>query len=55
MEEIRIRDSGWKKFRSRIRDKHPGSATMVGRKLFIPISKGESGKLLTIKKNQKIF
>jgi hypothetical protein len=34
MEKIRIRDLGWKKFGSemekiRIRDKHPGSATMV--------------------------
>jgi hypothetical protein len=28
METVRIRDPGWKK--SRIRDKHPGSATLVG-------------------------
>jgi hypothetical protein len=27
MEKIRTRDQGWKKFRSGIRDKHPGSAT----------------------------
>ncbi len=26
--EIRIRDPGWKKFGSGIRDKHPGSATL---------------------------
>jgi hypothetical protein len=25
---MRIRDPGWKKFGSRIRDKHPGSATL---------------------------
>jgi hypothetical protein len=29
MEKIRIRDPGWKKFGSGIRDKHPGSATLV--------------------------
>ncbi len=29
MEKIRIRDPGWKKFGSRIRDKHPGSATLL--------------------------
>jgi hypothetical protein len=28
MEKIRIRDPGWRKFGSRIRDKHPGSATL---------------------------
>jgi hypothetical protein len=28
MEKIRIRDPGWKKFRSGIRNKHPGSATL---------------------------
>jgi hypothetical protein len=28
MGKIRIRDPGWKKFGSRIRDKHPGSATL---------------------------
>ncbi len=31
METVRIgRDPGWKKVGSRIRDKHPGSATLVG-------------------------
>jgi hypothetical protein len=29
IENIRIRDPGWKKFGSGIRDKHPGSATLV--------------------------
>jgi hypothetical protein len=29
MEKNRIRDPGWKKFGSGIRDKHPGSATLV--------------------------
>jgi hypothetical protein len=28
MEKVRIRDPGWKKVGSRIRDKHPGSATL---------------------------
>jgi hypothetical protein len=28
METVRIRDPGWKKVRSGIRDKHPGSATL---------------------------
>jgi hypothetical protein len=28
METVRIRDPGWKKVESRIRDKHPGSATL---------------------------
>jgi hypothetical protein len=28
METVRIRDSGWKKVGSGIRDKHPGSATL---------------------------
>jgi hypothetical protein len=30
METVRIRDPGWKKVGSGIRDKHPGSATLVG-------------------------
>jgi hypothetical protein len=29
MEKIRIRDLGWKKFGSGIRDKHPGSADLI--------------------------
>ena len=29
METVRIRDPGWKKVVSGIRDKHPGSATLV--------------------------
>jgi len=29
METVRIRDPGWKKIGSRIRDKHPGSITLV--------------------------
>jgi hypothetical protein len=29
METVRIRDPGWKKVASGIRDKHPGSATLV--------------------------
>jgi hypothetical protein len=29
METVRIRDPGWKKFGSGIRDKRPGSATLV--------------------------
>ncbi len=29
METVRIRDLGWKKVGSGIRDKHPGSATLV--------------------------
>jgi hypothetical protein len=29
LETVRIRDPGWKKVGSRIRDKHPGSATML--------------------------
>ncbi len=29
METLRIRDPGWKKVGSGIRDKHPGSATLV--------------------------
>jgi hypothetical protein len=28
MEKLRIRDPGWKRLRSGIRDKHPGSATL---------------------------
>jgi hypothetical protein len=28
METVRIRDPGWKKVGSGIRDKHPGSATL---------------------------
>jgi hypothetical protein len=28
MEKIQIRDPGWKKFGSGIRDKHPGSTTL---------------------------
>jgi hypothetical protein len=31
METVRIRDPGWKKAGSGIRDKHPGSATLVSR------------------------
>jgi hypothetical protein len=30
-----IRDPGWKKFEIRIRDKHPGSATLLRRRLRI--------------------
>jgi hypothetical protein len=29
METVRIRDAGWKKVGSGIRDKHPGSATLL--------------------------
>ncbi len=29
METVQIRDTGWKKVGSKIRDKHPGSATLV--------------------------
>jgi len=29
METVRIRDPGWKKVGSGIRDKHPGSATLI--------------------------
>ncbi len=29
MEKTRIRDSGWKKLGSGIRNKHPGSATLL--------------------------
>jgi hypothetical protein len=29
MEKIRIRDPGWKKVGSGMRDKHPGSATLM--------------------------
>ena len=29
METVRIRDPGWKKVRSGIRDKHPGPATLL--------------------------
>ena len=29
METVRIRDPGWIKVRSGIRDKHPGSATLI--------------------------
>jgi hypothetical protein len=29
METVRIRDLGWKKVGSGIRDKHPGSATLL--------------------------
>jgi hypothetical protein len=29
MEKIRIRDPGWEKVGSGIRDKHPGSATLL--------------------------
>jgi hypothetical protein len=32
METVRIRDPGWKKVGSGIRDKHPGSATLVNSK-----------------------
>jgi hypothetical protein len=31
METVRIRDQGWKKVGSGIRDKHPGSATLLNR------------------------
>ncbi len=31
MEKFRIRDKGWKKFGSGIRDKHPGSAKLVAK------------------------
>ncbi len=34
MEKNRIRDPGWKKFGSGIRDKHPGSATLFFNKYF---------------------
>jgi hypothetical protein len=34
METVRIRDPGWKKVGSGIRDKHPGSATLSIRRLF---------------------
>jgi len=37
MEKIRIRDPGWKKFGSRIRDKHPGSATLVVCAVSVPV------------------
>jgi hypothetical protein len=40
METIRIRDPGWKKVGSWIRDKHPGSATLG-------IGNSSSGKLST--------
>ena len=30
METVRIRDPGWKRVGSGIRDKHPGSATLPG-------------------------
>ena len=35
METVRIRDPGWKKVGSGIRDKHPGSATLVGTAQYI--------------------
>ncbi len=35
METVRIRDPGWKKVGSGIRDKHPGSATLAGRSSYI--------------------
>jgi hypothetical protein len=28
---MRIRDPGWKKFESGMREKHPGSVTLIGR------------------------
>jgi hypothetical protein len=31
METVRIRDPGWKKVGSGIRDKHPGSATLISK------------------------
>jgi hypothetical protein len=31
MEKIRILDPGWNKFGSEVRDKHPGSATLICR------------------------
>jgi hypothetical protein len=34
METIRIRDPGWKKVGSRIRDKHAGSATLPFTRLY---------------------
>jgi hypothetical protein len=33
METVRIRDPGWKKVGSGIRDKHPGSATLTSRNI----------------------
>jgi len=33
---MRIRDLRWKKVRSGIRDRHPGSATLLYRKKFFP-------------------
>jgi hypothetical protein len=36
---IRIRDPGWKKVGSGIRDKHPGSATLLRKLLLIRQSK----------------
>jgi hypothetical protein len=55
MEKIRIRDPGWKKFKkiqSRIRDTHPGSATLlellpeVGHLLLLPLEDGLLDPLL---------
>jgi hypothetical protein len=41
METVRIRDPGWKKVGSGIRDKHPGSATLLlfvcGRKSILEV------------------
>ncbi len=36
METVRIRDPGWKKVGFGIRDKHPGSATLVPRLVPVP-------------------
>jgi hypothetical protein len=38
METVRIRDSGFKKVGSGIRDKHPGSATLMGGYVYLQLT-----------------
>jgi hypothetical protein len=39
METVRIREPGWKRIGSGIRDKHPGSATLLSSNIFFGILK----------------
>jgi hypothetical protein len=39
METVRIREPGWKRIGSGIRDKHPGSATLLSSNIFFGIFK----------------
>jgi hypothetical protein len=50
MEKVQIRDPGWKKVGSGIRDKHPGSATLLTTVLF----EGTSTSFFKDKKSKRV-